>query len=248
MPPPPPGLRHIPLGHIPYLHASVLQSRLVDLFLLSKSSPETHAPPPPTVLTASFPPVYTLGRREKGTLTAQQSQHLLAGGKASYYPALRGGQTTFHGPGQLVAYPIVDLRQHGITPKCYIRTLENSIIATLQHWDIRAMTTENTGVWTSENEKIAAVGVHMRRFITSHGIALNVNTDLWWFDRIVACGLPGKSATSFEKEGVSGVEVEDVAEKFVEILAERLGCPGVERKALAEVEGLRGLEMEASFE
>jgi lipoate-protein ligase B len=115
--------------------------------------------------------------------------------------------------------------------------LEKSLIATCAQYGIKAMTTENTGVWTSEDDKIAAIGVHMRRNITSHGIGLNVNTDLWWFDRIVACGLEGKRATSFLKQGVEGQDVAGVAVKFVEEVACRLeGIEGVELVDHDEVE------------
>jgi lipoyl(octanoyl) transferase len=117
--------------------------------------------------------------------------------------------------------------------------LEKSLIATCAHYGIRAMTTENTGVWTSEDDKIAAIGVHMRRNITSHGIGLNVNTDLWWFNRIVACGLEGKRATSFRKQGVDGESVEDVGTTFVEEVAKRLsGVERVQRLGEEEVEEL----------
>jgi lipoate-protein ligase B len=115
--------------------------------------------------------------------------------------------------------------------------LEKSLIATCARYGIKAMTTENTGVWTSEDDKIAAIGVHMRRNITSHGIGLNVNTDLFWFDRIVACGLEGKRATSFVKQGVERKEVESVGSRFVMEIAQRLeGIEGVERVEKEEVE------------
>jgi lipoate-protein ligase B len=150
---------------------------------------------------------------------------------------MRGGQTTFHGPGQLVAYPILDLRTHKLSPRCYVAMLEKSLIATCARYGIEAMTTENTGVWTSEDDKIAAIGVHMRRNITSHGIGLNVNTDLWWFDRIVACGLEGKRATSFVKQGVEREDVDSVGKMFAEEVAAKLeGVEGVERVGKEEVE------------
>lgn len=137
---------------------------------------------------------------------------------------------TFHGPGQLIAYPILDLRTHKLTPRHYVCLLEKTLIATCGKHGIEAMTTEHTGVWTSPDDKIAAIGVHMRRNVTSHGVGLNLNTDLWWFDRIVACGLEGKRTTSFAKEGVVGQSVEDVGDEFVRGVAERLeGVDGVER-------------------
>jgi lipoate-protein ligase B len=111
------------------------------------------------------------------------------------------------------------------------------LIATCAKYGIKAMTTEHTGVWTSPDDKIAAIGVHMRRNITSHGVGLNVNTDLWWFDRIVACGLEGKRTTSFEREGVQGKSVERVGDDFVEEIGGRLmGVEGVERVSEEEVE------------
>lgn len=114
--------------------------------------------------------------------------------------------------------------------------LEKSLIATCAGVGIRAFTTEHTGVWTSVEDKIAAVGVHMRRNVTSHGVGLNVGTDLWWFDRIVACGLEGKRATSFVKEGVVGKDVEEVGDAFVKEVAGRLvGVEGVEKVSREEV-------------
>ncbi|KAF1833779.1 lipoyltransferase [Decorospora gaudefroyi] len=230
---------HLP-GIIPYATAARLQASLVSRFLASKlltNAPP--APPPPHIITAQFQPVYTCGRREIGTVSAQQQAFLRADGRADFVEAMRGGQTTFHGPGQLVAYPILDLRTHRITPRRYVCLLEKSLIATCAQFGIQAMTTEHTGVWTSPDDKIAAIGVHMRRNITSHGIGLNVHTDLWWFDRIVACGLEGKSTTSFEREGVVGSSVEHVRDVFVKKVGERLlGLEGVERVGEDEVEEL----------
>lgn len=233
-------LRHIHLpGPIPYQRAASLQEHLVSRFLTSKASPSTHPTPAPHIITAEFTPVYTCGRREIGTVSAEQQQFLRANGRADFVEAMRGGQTTFHGPGQLVAYPIVDLRTHRLSPRCYVGMLEKSLIATCAQYGIKAITTENTGVWTSEADKIAAIGVHMRRNITSHGVGLNVHTDLWWFDRIVACGLEGKRATSFEKIGVNGESMDVVGEAFVKEVAHRLqDVEGVERVAEEDVEKL----------
>jgi lipoate-protein ligase B len=230
-------LRHIHLpGLIPYHRAASLQEHLVSRFLASKP-PSNSLAPAPHIITAEFSPVYTCGRREVGNVLEEQQKYLRADGKADFVEAMRGGQTTFHGPGQLVAYPIVDLRAHKLSPRCYVAMLEKSLIATCARYGIKAMTTENTGVWTSDDDKIAAIGVHMRRNITSHGVGLNVNTDLWWFDRIVACGLPGKRATSFLKHGIEVENVEGAAKNFVEEVAERLeGVEGVEKVDDEEVE------------
>jgi lipoate-protein ligase B len=106
------------------------------------------------------------------------------------------------------------------------------------------MTTEHTGVWVTEEDKIAAIGVHMRRHITSHGIGLNVGTDLWWFDRIVACGLEGKRTTSFEGQGVSGKSVEEVGRVFVDEVGRRLGVGEVERMDVLEYAEKCGIDIE----
>jgi lipoate-protein ligase B len=219
---------------ISYRTAALLQESLVTRFLASK--PPSHLPaPPPHIITAEFHPVYTCGRREVGNVSEQQQAYLRADGKAVFVEALRGGQTTFHGPGQLVAYPIIDLRAHKLTPRNYVCILEKSLIATCATFGIKAITTEHTGVWTSPDHKIAAIGVHMRRNITSHGIGLNVNTDLWWFNRIVACGLEGKRTTSFANEGVQGITVEEVGQVFAAQIADRLaGVQGMVEKTTDE--------------
>lgn len=130
-------------------------------------------------------------------------------GPPEVWPTQRGGQTTFHGPGQLVFYPILDLKAHyplwpkGLSPRCYVNLLEQTTINTLARWGFTGIRTENPGVWEEEGErKIAALGVHLRRNITSYGVGLNVTTDLRYFDRIVACGLVGKKVTSMQELGL----------------------------------------------
>lgn len=219
---------HLP-GLTPYLHASKLQDVLVRRLLAAKANPSLPTPNP-AVITAEFNPVYTCGRREIGTVSIAQQDYLRTGGEAEFHEALRGGQTTFHGPGQLVAYPIVDLRRHGLTPRCYVHYLEDVLIRTCGRYGIETMRTEHTGVWTTPERKIAAIGVHLRRFVSSHGVGLNVSTDLWWFGRIVACGLEDKESTSFEREGVRGKSVSEVGKVFVEEFARGLGgVDGIEK-------------------
>ncbi|TIA05477.1 lipoyltransferase [Aureobasidium pullulans] len=223
-------IRHIKLpGLVPYIKAANLQQDLVTKFLAHKASPATTKAPIPTIITAEFSPVYTCGRREVGTVSEKQQAFLRDGGNADFYEALRGGQTTFHGPGQLVAYPIIDLKKHNLSPRNYVCLLEKTLIKTCSRYGIKAMTTEHPGVWTTPDDKISALGVHLRRNITSHGIGLNINTDLKWFSRIVACGLEGKRTTSFENEGVKDQSVPEVADAFVQQLADSLeGINGVE--------------------
>lgn len=231
-------LRHLKLpGLTPYSRASAVQDKLVQAFLASKASPATVKPPPPTIITAEFNPVYTCGRREIGTVSHSQQAFLCDNGNAEFHEAMRGGQTTFHGPGQLTSYPILDLKSHNLTPRSYVCLLEKTVIATLKRYDIKASTTEHPGVWTTEDDKICALGVHLRRNITSHGIGLNVNTDLKWFGRIVACGLEGKRTTSLENEGVTGYQAQDVGNAFVEEFARALhGIDGVVKMEESELD------------
>lgn len=210
-----PGISH-------YRDVSRIQESLASAFLAYKISPSTKPSQDSTIITAQFHPVYTCGRREIGKVDSAQQAYLRADGEADFVEAMRGGQTTFHGPGQLVAYPVLDLRRHEISPRNYVAMLERSVIATCARYGVKGFTTENPGVWTTPDRKIAALGVHLRRNVTSHGIGLNVHTDLWWFDRIVACGLEGKRTTSFEAEGVKGLPVEEVGNAFVQEMAKEL--------------------------
>ncbi|MCJ1287341.1 hypothetical protein MMC26_006690 [Xylographa opegraphella] len=220
-------LRHLHLSSItPYSHASHLQAILVRRHLDHKALTLPLRPsapvPPPTLLTFQAHPTYTCGRREIPTITQEQITYLRAGGTAEFHPALRGGQTTYHGPGQLTGYVILSLEAHGLKPATFVRFLETSVIDTCKRYGVTGFTTENPGVWTSQEDKIASVGIHLRRNVASHGVGLNVTMDLKWFDRIVACGLVGKRATSLQKEGVAGVSVEDVAEVLAQCMAEGL--------------------------
>ncbi|MCJ1460510.1 hypothetical protein MMC28_010892 [Mycoblastus sanguinarius] len=200
-------LRHLHLNGItPYLRASAIQDHLVRIHLDHKAAQHTTQAPSPVLLTFQTYPTYTCGRREIGILSTSQIAHLKAGGKAEFHEALRGGQTTFHGPGQLTAYLIISLQVHKLTPRSQIRLLEDSVIGTCAWYGLKTHTTENPGVWIGSrpnDRKIASVGVHLRRHIASHGIGLNVSVDLGWFDKIVACGLVGKKATNIEKEWVT---------------------------------------------
>ncbi|KAI9857703.1 MAG: hypothetical protein M1813_008124 [Trichoglossum hirsutum] len=232
-------LRHLRLrGITPYALASTLQTHVVTALLASKASSAPSLSP--TIITAQFHPIYTTGRRDFPSPSAQQVTHLRATG-ADFYPATRGGLTTFHGPGQLVAYPILDLRRHfpgrGIGAREYVALLERTVQATLGCYGVTSMTLcDAPGVWVTPERKICALGVHMRRHITSHGIALNVDTDLGWFERIVACGLEGKETTSLKREGVvvqGGVE--EVAGVFAGKLASAMGVERVEEVGVEDI-------------
>ncbi|KAJ5780484.1 hypothetical protein N7457_005644 [Penicillium paradoxum] len=224
--------------------------------LLSQTSGKSSAtlantpppPPDPTIITFTPNPVYTTGRRDlppsntsppditnpnlslPDALEPIRSLLIPNGAnppKAEYHPTLRGGQTTYHGPGQMVAYTILDLKRLGLTPRCHIRVLENSVIDLLKSYGVEGFTTEDPGVWVSKGasqaKKITAVGVHLRRNISSFGIGLNVTDEpMWFFKQIVACGLEGKEATSLQGVGVPGLEIGDVAVGFVERFVSRI--------------------------
>ncbi|KAG0274428.1 putative lipoyltransferase 2, mitochondrial [Linnemannia exigua] len=169
------------------------------------------------ILLVEHTATYTNGRRNRGAhgISDQEALRLQNLG-AVYVESLRGGEITFHGPGQLVAYPILDLKPIKLSVRCYVSYLEKAIIATCAELGIKAVTTENTGVWINDQKKIAAIGVHVQRYITSHGLALNCNTDLGFFNHIVACGLTGKETTSLSKElNDPSVTVQAVIPKFL---------------------------------
>jgi lipoyl(octanoyl) transferase len=182
------------LGLLDYSTALRLQQTLVSLV---KDGRIGH-----TLLLLEHPPVITLGRNaEAQNIVA--SRESLAGKGIELHETDRGGDVTFHGPGQLVGYPIFDLR--GFTPRIgaveFVRKMEEALIRTCG--DLGVVTqrvTSMTGVWTEEPAKIAAIGVHISRGVTSHGFALNVNTNLDYFNLIVPCGIADKPVTSLERE------------------------------------------------
>jgi lipoyl(octanoyl) transferase len=170
---------------------------------------------PDTLLLLEHLHVYTLGRnaREENMLV---SEEFLASRGAQVFHTDRGGDVTYHGPGQLVGYPILDLTRHRRDISWYMRSLEEVFIRTARDYGIEAGRSAGAaGVWV-ENDKLAAMGVHLSRWVTSHGFALNVNTDLRFFEWIVPCGLKGKGVTSFAKLLGHAVEMEAVAARVVE--------------------------------
>jgi lipoyl(octanoyl) transferase len=170
------------------------------------------------VLMLEHPPVYTMGRNGEERHLCRGVDALRAAG-ADYVEVDRGGSVTFHGPGQLVAYPIIDLASifpiarhpaHGDINR-YLRALEASIIDTARSYGlITQRRPPYTGVWVG-NSKLAAIGVKLSRGITTHGLALNVCTDLQWFDYIVPCGIDGASVASLQTLGARELQPVDVA-------------------------------------
>jgi lipoyl(octanoyl) transferase len=167
-----------------------------------------------TLLLLEHPPVYTTGRRGAGA-NLRLPEAVLG---APLIRTDRGGDITFHGPGQLVAYPIIDLRTAGLTVVSYVRSLEETIIRTLRAYGIEGQTECGlTGVWVGES-KIAAIGVCVGKpagaaggWVTGHGLALNVDVDLAWFERIVPCGIADRGVTSIQAITGSAPPIADVA-------------------------------------
>ena len=159
----------------------------------------TGAVPDDVLLLVEHPPVVTLGRSTKGD-NLQISEALLAARGVERFDIERGGDATFHGPGQLVGYPIVDLKQHTQDLHWYLRQVEEALIVALAGVGLTAKrVAKYTGVWI-DDRKIASIGVHARDWVTRHGFALNVNTDLSFFDLFVPCGIADVVMTSTQRE------------------------------------------------
>lgn len=167
-------------------------------------------------------PVYTIGRGgDQANLLASPERLRELG--ADFVRIDRGGDITFHGPGQLVAYPIVELKDR-LDLRRYVRSLEEAIIETAARFDVRAGRVDGlTGVWVDGMRKLAAIGVRVKRGVTTHGLALNVNTNLRWFDEMIPCGIRDKGVTSLANELGNQVSMERVESILAEALAEALG-------------------------
>ena len=201
----------IPLGLLDYqaaydlqrrLHAQVVADELPDLLLLLE-----------------HPHVYTLGRRGQQSHILAPDDMLTQLGVETHFTD-RGGETTYHGPGQLVGYPIVNLRRWGGGARKYVETLEQVLIGTLSEFGIAAHSEgKPTGVWVGD-AKIAAIGVRVSHSVTMHGFALNVCPDLSFFDHIVPCGMPGARVTSMAQELGQEIAVSDV----IPAISQAFGC------------------------
>jgi lipoyl(octanoyl) transferase len=207
------------LGRVPYGEALELQ-RTIARDRIAGVIPED------VLLLVEHPAVVTLGRASKaGHLTAPAA--VLAARGVEVYEVERGGDVTFHGPGQLVGYPIIDLKRHRQDLHWYLRQLEGALIDALAIVGVPAVQRPGlTGVWTTGGRKIASIGVHARDWITWHGFALNVTTDLSYFDLMVPCGIPGVEMTSIARE--LGRAPADVTPLLVDALAKRFGLVAAE--------------------
>ena len=233
----------VQLGVVSYAEGLRLQRRLVELRKAGQIGD--------VLLLLEHAPVITLGRNAKAANVLASTEALAAHG-VEVFECDRGGDVTFHGPGQLVGYPIFDLREHEFLPldgeRCsqrfagggaratqprktlgavdYIRRLEEVLILTCGDFGIPARRVAGlTGVWTEAGPtaKIAAIGVHISRSVTSHGFALNVNTDLSYFDLIVPCGITAKPVTSMAKELGRELDLGEVAQSVSRNVGSVLG-------------------------
>lgn len=185
------------------------------------------------------PPVYTLGVRGKDEHFLSAPDVLAMRG-ASIVRTNRGGDVTFHGPGQLVVYPILDLRTRGLGAAAYVRALEATIVEALTGFGIAGERIRGRpGVWV-DGAKLAAIGVRISRGVSSHGLALNVSTDLDWFDAIIPCGIPDIKVTSLEYLLGQSLSMQVVEDALIEAFARVFGSltyaeSAVAQKALTKV-------------
>lgn len=198
------------LGRVGYAEALVLQEDFVARKRADGAVGDE-------LLLLEHEPVYTIGRTPDQS-SLRDAAHL----PHPLFPISRGGQATYHGPGQLVGYPIIDLRNYAQDLHRYLRWIEALLIEVLADFDVEAQTRAGlTGVWV-EDRKIASIGVGVRQWITMHGFSLNVSGDLSAFDQIVPCGIANVAMTSIEKESGKAWAVEQVASRAAEILTGRL--------------------------
>lgn len=197
---------------------------IVDLKIKNRRE-ELDLETPNYLLFVEHPHVYTLGKSGDLENLLLNEKQLEAKG-ATFYKINRGGDITYHGPGQIVGYPILDLENFFTDIHKYLRFLEESIILTLEEYGLKCGRSEGeTGVWldvgTPFARKICALGVRASRWVTMHGFALNVNVDLGYFDNIIPCGIRGKGVTSLQVElGVEKVDEEEVKAKIVKHLTQ----------------------------
>ncbi|KAJ2783094.1 hypothetical protein H4R18_001915 [Coemansia javaensis] len=192
-----PPVGYVYLGVVPYRAALEMQRQLcrrrIDEIQSGRARTLSDA-----LILLQHPPVYTNGRRNRGRVPAAEAARLRALG-ADYVETNRGGEITFHGPGQLVGYPSMHLRDHHLGARCYVEGLENTVVGACARFGVAARAIPGfPGVWASPAEKVAALGTHVQRYVTSHGFALNCTTDMRWFREIVPCGLEGRTAVSLQ--------------------------------------------------
>ena len=227
----------IDLGLIGYAEACALQKRVVAARKAEAIED--------VLLLCEHPHVITQGRNGKREHLLA-SEHVLRQKGMEYYETSRGGDITYHGPGQIVGYPILNLGAIRRDVVWYVRTLEEAMIRATSEFGITAeRVAGKTGIWVragNTEEKLAAIGVHISRWVTSHGFAYNVSTDLRNFDLIVPCGIAECKATSLEKLLGRSVEEKEVSPRIAKHLGELLGLEMKEASVKAILEKLEQVE------
>ena len=216
----------IDLGYSPYNEALTIQEKLFNQIISVKRKNRANGKNELTnnyLLWVEHAAVYTLGKSGKSEHLLLDQQGLEEKG-IEFFTSNRGGDITFHGPGQIVGYPIFDLDNFFTDIHKYLRFLEQAVINTLSEYDIKASISKGeTGVWldaeTPFARKICALGVRASRWVTMHGFALNVTTDLSYFDHIIPCGIQGKGVTSMAKELGKKIPMKEVQDKLKHHLA-----------------------------
>jgi lipoyl(octanoyl) transferase len=188
----------------------------------------TSIPTPNYLLFTEHHPVYTLGRQGKEEHLLLSMPHLKEKG-VSFFKIDRGGDITYHGPGQITGYPIIDLDNFSPDIHLYVRRLEEIVIRTIGKWGIKGERSEKeTGVWidvgTPAARKICAIGVRTSHWVTMHGFALNVNTDMSYFTHIIPCGIRGKGVTSMAMEVGEKINIGEVKKELVKQFCEVFGA------------------------
>ena len=202
------------LGTVPYRPTWELQNELADQRRVRQIGDR--------LLLLEHFPVYTNGRGGSDANLLASAERLREIG-AELVRIDRGGDITFHGPGQIVAYPIVELHDP-LDLRRYVRVLEAAVIDTAMAFDVASGRLEgHPGIWVEGDRKLAAIGVRVKRGVTTHGLALNVNTDLRWFDEMIPCGIPDKDVTSLARELGRAVPMEAVEDELARQLAAHLG-------------------------
>lgn len=221
------------LGLIDYQEAWDLQEKLLQEVValkISNRSSDRPLPTPNYLLFCEHPHVYTLGKSgDAGNLLLNEGQ--LAAFGARFFKTNRGGDITYHGPGQIVGYPILDLENFFTDIHRYLRAIEEAVINTLADYGLKSGRIEGlTGVWLDYHQdprakprKICALGVKTSRWVTMHGFAFNVNTDLSYFEHIIPCGIEDKAVTSLAKELGSKQDTEEAGRRLRGHLAREFG-------------------------
>ncbi len=236
-------IQYCDLGKISFHEAWAFQENLLNQIVDIKLHNRKDSVPSPTpnyLLLCEHPHVFTLGKsgNEKNLLITQSE---LVSKAASFHKINRGGDITYHGPGQIVGYPILDLDNFFNDIHKYMRSLEEVIIRTLAEFGIRGERIEKcTGVWLDAGikkkaRKICAFGVRCSRWVTMHGFAFNVNTDLKYFDHIIPCGISDKSVTSVKAETGRLVNLADVKEKLLRHFGNVFNAEIVEKASVSEL-------------